>query len=72
MQRNLEMILFKAWVTAAEALKYSESIINRLLLCQHIVQDVEQRLRKAPTLTPDSKELKARLIKSTMRCAGEA
>ena len=44
MQRVLEMILAKAWVTAAEALEYSESILHRLLLCQHLFRDVEQRL----------------------------
>ena len=63
MQRVLEMFLFKAWLTTAEALEYSESILNRLLLCQHIVRDIEQRLREIPTLTPEFNIPKAKSIK---------
>ncbi len=47
--RSKFVVDLRAWLTASEALKYSDSILNKLLLYQHLVRDVEQRLKREPT-----------------------
>lgn len=44
MQRVFNMTMFKVWLTASEALKYSDSTLNGLSLCEQIVGTVERRL----------------------------
>ncbi len=46
MQRVFDMTMFKAWLTASEALKYSDSTLNGLSLCEQIIGTVERRLNE--------------------------
>ena len=45
-QRAFNITIFKAWLTASEALKYSASTMNGLLLCEQIIGTVERRLNE--------------------------
>ncbi len=44
MQRVFSMTMFKAWLTASEALKYSDSTLSGRLICEQIVSSVERWL----------------------------
>ena len=74
MQRVFNMTLFKAWLTASEALKYSYSTLSGLSLCQHIVRDVEQRLKKETDFDVHFQRAKSQInqINDEMRWRGLA
>ena len=46
MQRVFNMTMFKAWLIASEALKYSDSTLSGRLICEQIVSSVERWLEQ--------------------------
>ena len=52
------MTMFKAWLTASEALKYSDSTLSGRLICEQIVSSVERRLQELTNFHAQFKRFK--------------